>query len=49
MSYEVDVAGWLVIQVAAAIVPPLHLQKSLTTVVIVILLGFPVARQRLGL
>ena len=44
------VVGWLVIQVAATIVPALHLPASLITAVVVLtLLGFPiVARHRLG-
>lgn len=38
------VVGWLVMQVAATIVPALHLPGSLTTaVVVVVLLGFPIA------
>ena len=38
------VVGWLVMQVAATIVPALHLPDSLTTAVVVItLLGFPIA------
>ena len=38
------VVGWLVMQVAATIVPALHLPDSLTTTVVVItLLGFPIA------
>src|ERR1051326_1427210 len=46
--YKVAVAyavvGWLVIQVAATIVPALHLPDSLTTAVVVLtLLGFPIA------
>ncbi|MFL6583550.1 MAG: hypothetical protein ACJ8KU_03415 [Chthoniobacterales bacterium] len=46
--YKVAVAytvvGWLVMQVTATIVPPLHLPESITTAVIVlVLLGFPVA------
>src|SRR5499425_1963897 len=46
--YKVAVAyavvGWLVIQVTATIVPALHLPAGLTTsVVVLILLGFPVA------
>ncbi|MBA3543231.1 MAG: adenylyl cyclase, partial [Chthoniobacterales bacterium] len=46
--YKVAVAyavvGWLVMQVAATIVPALHLPDSLTTaVVVVVLLGFPIA------
>ena len=46
--YKVAVAygvvGWLVMQVAATIVPALHLAESLTTVVVVVtLLGFPIA------
>jgi hypothetical protein len=46
--YKVAVAyavvGWLVMQVAATIVPALHLPDSLTTAVVVItLLGFPLA------
>lgn len=46
--YKVAVAygivGWLVMQVAATIVPALHLPDSLTTaVVVIVLLGFPIA------
>src|SRR3954451_7615461 len=46
--YKVAVAyavvGWLIMQVAATIVPALHLPDSLTTaVVVLVLLGFPVA------
>lgn len=46
--YKVAVAyavvGWLVMQVAATIVPALHLPDSLTTAVVVVtLLGFPIA------
>src|SRR4051794_37113915 len=46
--YKVAVAygvvGWLIMQVAATIVPALHLPESLTTAVVVVtLLGFPVA------
>src|SRR5437870_9407602 len=46
--YKVAVAyavvGWLIIQVTATIVPALHLPDGLTTaVVVVILIGFPVA------
>ena len=46
--YKVAVAyavvGWLLMQVAATIVPALHLPDSLTTaVVVVVLLGFPIA------
>ena len=46
--YKVAVAygvvGWLVMQVAATIVPALHLPESLTTaVVVLVLLGFPIA------
>src|SRR5438445_7376180 len=38
------VVGWLVIQVCATIVPALHLSDSITTaVVVVVLLGFPIA------
>jgi TolB-like protein/Flp pilus assembly protein TadD len=38
------VIGWLVMQVAATIVPALHLPDSLTTAVVVLtLLGFPIA------
>ncbi len=38
------VVGWLVMQVAATIVPALHLPDSLTTaVVVLVLLGFPIA------
>src|SRR6476620_2813310 len=47
-GYKVAVAyavvGWLVMQVAATIVPALHLPDSLTTaVVVLVLLGFPIA------
>jgi TolB-like protein/Flp pilus assembly protein TadD len=46
--YKVAVAyavvGWLVIQVTATIVPALHLPDSVTTaVVVLVLLGFPIA------
>src|ERR1700686_3440442 len=46
--YKVAVAyavvGWLVMQVASTVVPALHLPDSLTTgVVVVVLLGFPIA------
>ncbi|MFN2621210.1 MAG: hypothetical protein ABR611_00020 [Chthoniobacterales bacterium] len=46
--YKVAVAyavvGWLVIQVAATIVPALHLAEGISTaVVVIVLLGFPVA------
>ncbi|HET9800614.1 MAG TPA: hypothetical protein VFP82_02920, partial [Chthoniobacterales bacterium] len=46
--YKVAVAygvvGWLVIQVTATIVPALHLPDGLTTaIVVIVLLGFPVA------
>jgi serine/threonine-protein kinase len=46
--YKVAVAyavvGWLIMQVAATVVPALHLPDSLTTVVVVVtLLGFPIA------
>src|SRR6266404_6180449 len=46
--YKVAVAyavvGWLVIQVTATIVPPLHLPDVMTTaVVVIVLLGFPIA------
>src|SRR5438132_13855482 len=46
--YKVAVAyavvGWLVIQVTATIVPTLHLPDGLTTTVVVLtLIGFPVA------
>ncbi|HEY1583947.1 MAG TPA: hypothetical protein VGF73_12705, partial [Chthoniobacterales bacterium] len=46
--YKVAVAyavvGWLVMQVAATVVPALHLPESLTTAVVVVtLLGFPIA------
>ena len=46
--YKVAVAygvvGWLVIQVTATIVPALHLPDGLTTaVVVVVLVGFPIA------
>lgn len=38
------VVGWLVMQVAATVVPALHLPDALTTVVVVlVLLGFPIA------
>ena len=38
------VVGWLVIQVCATIVPALHLSDSITTtVVVMVLLGFPIA------
>ena len=38
------VVGWLVIQVAATIVPALHLPAAITTaVVVLVLLGFPIA------
>ena len=38
------VVGWLVLQVAATIVPALHLPDSITTTVVVLtMLGFPVA------
>ena len=38
------VVGWLVMQVAATIVPALHLPGAITTaVVVLVLLGFPVA------
>jgi len=38
------VVGWLVMQVAATVVPALHLPEGLTTaVVVVVLLGFPIA------
>ena len=38
------VVGWLVMQVAATVVPALHLPESLTTaVVVLVLLGFPIA------
>ncbi len=38
------VVGWLVMQVGATVVPALHLPDSLTTaVVVVVLLGFPIA------
>jgi hypothetical protein len=38
------VVGWLVMQVAATIVPALHLPDSLTTAVVVLTLcGFPIA------
>ena len=38
------VVGWLVIQVAATIVPALHLPSTITTaVVVLVLLGFPIA------
>ena len=46
--YKVAVAygvvGWLVIQIAATIVPALHLPGAITTaVVVLVLLGFPIA------
>jgi TolB-like protein/Tfp pilus assembly protein PilF len=46
--YKVAVAyaviGWLVMQVAATVVPALHLPESITTAVVVLtLLGFPIA------
>src|SRR3954454_18393653 len=46
--YKVAVAyavvGWLVMQVAATIVPALHLSDAITSAVVVVtLLGFPVA------
>jgi TolB-like protein/Tfp pilus assembly protein PilF len=46
--YKVAVAygviGWLIIQVTATIVPALHLPDTLTTaIVVIVLLGFPVA------
>ena len=46
--YKVAVAyaivGWLVIQVAATVVPALHLPEAITSaVVLIVLLGFPVA------
>ncbi len=46
--YKVAVAyavvGWLIMQVAATVVPALHLPDSLTTVAVVVtLLGFPIA------
>ena len=46
--YKVAVAyavvGWLVMQVSATIVPALHLPDEITTaVVVVVLVGFPVA------
>jgi TolB-like protein len=46
--YKVAVAyavvGWLIIQVAATIVPALHLADGITTaVVVIVLLGFPIA------
>src|SRR6184192_4025442 len=46
--YKVAVAyavvGWLVMQVASTVVPALHLPDSITTVVVVlVLLGFPIA------
>ena len=38
------VTGWLVMQVAATVVPALHLPESITTaIVVLILLGFPIA------
>ncbi len=38
------VVGWLVIQVAATIVPALHLSSAITTAaVVLVLLGFPIA------
>ena len=46
--YKVAVAyavvGWLVMQIAATVVPALHLPESITTAVVVLtLLGFPIA------
>src|SRR5947207_10932853 len=46
--YKVAVAyavvGWLVMQVASTVVPALHLPDSITTtVVVLVLLGFPIA------
>ena len=46
--YKVAVAyavvGWLVMQVAATVVPALHLPGAITTgVVVLVLLGFPIA------
>lgn len=46
--YKVAVAytvvGWLVMQVAATVVPALHLPEAITTaVVVLVLLGFPIA------
>ena len=46
--YKVAVAyaevGWLIMQVAATIVPALHLPDVITTAVVVVtLLGFPIA------
>ena len=46
--YKVAVAyavvGWLVMQIAATVVPALHLPDSITTAVVVLtLLGFPIA------
>ena len=46
--YKVAVAyavvGWLVIQVCATIVPALHMPEGITTaVVVLVLLGFPIA------
>src|SRR6478736_5638343 len=46
--YKVAVAyavvGWLVIQVSATIVPALHMPEGVTTaVVVLVLLGFPIA------
>ncbi len=38
------VVGWLVMQIAATVVPALHLPDSITTAVVVLtLLGFPIA------
>ena len=46
--YKVAVAygvvGWLVMQIAATVVPALHLSDGITTAVVVLtLLGFPIA------
>ncbi len=46
--YKVAIAyaivGWLVMQVAATIVPALHLHEAITSaVVVLVLLGFPIA------
>src|SRR5437879_9126812 len=46
--YKVAIAyaivGWLVMQIAATIVPALHLSDAITTaVVVLVLLGFPIA------
>ncbi|MEO7724531.1 MAG: tetratricopeptide repeat protein [Chthoniobacterales bacterium] len=44
VAFGYGVVGWLVMQVAATIVPALHLPDSLTTaVVVIVLLSFPIA------